>query len=178
HAAVVARRVVKHRHVERAVGRVLSFFTGEHTHVALRAKELRVLRPHGRILRTGAGLEPDEASLTTTVWMAGVFNALLTQGHVSINRLLSTTRSYLGLQRAHGQRVFVELAAGWYLLDVPSAWEVTPSTCRWLYAHAGGLIEVRVVAASDQHAVDLALAVLAGPPARFLVSSHVALNGD
>ena len=32
----------------------------------------------------------------------------VTQGHVSINRLLSTTRSYLGLQRAHGQRIFVE----------------------------------------------------------------------
>jgi cellobiose phosphorylase len=166
------------RHVEREDGRVLSFFAGTDTHVALRAKELRVLRPHGHLLRTGGRLEPDEASLTTTVWMAGVFNALLTQGHVSINRLFSTTRSYLGLQRAHGQRIFVELANGWHLLDVPSAWEVTPNACRWLYAHAGGLIEVRVTAAADRHVLDLALAVLAGPPARFLVSSHVALNGD
>src|SRR4029453_17192416 len=97
--------------------------------VGLRAKELRVLRPHGRILRTGERLEPDEAALTTTAFMAGVFNALLTQGHVSINRLLSTTRSYLGLQRAHGQRLFVELADGYHLLDVPSAWEVSPSAC-------------------------------------------------
>ena len=96
------------RHVEREDGQLLSFFAGARTHVALRAKELRVLRPHGHLLRTGDHLVPDEASLTTTVWMAGVFNALLTQGHVSINRLLSTTRSYLGLQRAHGQRIFVE----------------------------------------------------------------------
>jgi cellobiose phosphorylase len=166
------------RHVEREDDQVLSFFTGVDTHVALRAKELRALRPHGHILRTGAGLEPDEASLTTTVWMAGVFNALLTQGHVGMNRLLSTTRSYLGLQRAHGQRIFVELAGGYHLLDVPSAWEITPNACRWLYAHAGGLIEVRVSAATDRHAVDLAIAVVAGPPTRFLVSSHVALNGD
>jgi cellobiose phosphorylase len=166
------------RHVERDDGCLLSFFTSAETHVALRAKELRVLRPHGHILRTGDRLEPDEASLTTTAWMAGVFNCLLTQGHVSINRLLSTTRSYLGLQRAHGQRIFVELGDGWHVLDVPSAWEVTPTACRWLYAHGGGLIEVRVTAATDRHAIDLAIAVLAGPPARFLISSHVALNGD
>jgi cellobiose phosphorylase len=166
------------RHVEREDGRVLSFFTGAAIHVVLREKELRVLRPHGHLLRTGDALTPDEASLTTTVWMAGVFNALLTQGHVGINRLLSTTRSYLALQRAHGQRVFVELDGGWRLLDVPSAWEVTPAACRWLYAHAGGLIEVRVAAATGRHAVELTIAVLAGPPARFLVSSHVALGGD
>jgi cellobiose phosphorylase len=166
------------RHVERDDGRLLSFFTGAAIHVALRAKELRVLRPHGHLLRTGDALAPDEASLTTTVWMAGVFSALLTQGHVSINRLLSTTRSYLGLQRAHGLRVFVEVDDAWCLLDVPSAWEVTPAACRWLYAHAGGLIEARVAAAADRHAIELTIAVLAGPPARFLVSSHVALNGD
>jgi cellobiose phosphorylase len=166
------------REVEREGGRLHSFFTGADTHVALRAKELGVLRPHGHILRTGDRLVPDEASLTTNVWMAGVFNALVTQGHVSINRFLSTTRSYLGLQRAHGQRIFVELADGWHLLDVPSAWESTTNACRWLYAHAGGLIEVRVAAAADRHELDLTIAVLAGTPARFLVSSHVALNGD
>src|SRR5262249_2336125 len=97
------------RHVERGDGRLLSFYTGAGAHVVLRAKELGVVRPHGHLMRTGTRLEPDESSLTTTVWMAGVFNALLTQGHVSINRFLSTTRSYLGLQRAHGQRIFVEL---------------------------------------------------------------------
>jgi len=166
------------RHVERDGDRVLSFFTGAHTHVVLRAKELRVLRPHGALLRTGDGLTPDEESLTTTVWMSGVFNSLLTQGHVSINRLLSTTRSYLGLQRAHGQRLFVELPDGYRLLHVPSAWEVTPSSSRWLYAHDGGMIEVSLTAGVDRHVLDLRIAVLAGSPVRFLLSNHVALNGD
>jgi cellobiose phosphorylase len=166
------------RHVEGGDGHLLSFFTGPAIHVVLREKERRVLRPHGYLLRTGTALTPDEASLTTTTWMDGVFNALLTQGHVSINRLLSTTRSYLGLHRAHGQRVFVELADGWHLLDVPSAWEVAPEACRWIYAHAGGVVEVRVSASTDRHAIQLTIAVTAGPPARFLISSHVALNGD
>jgi len=110
--------------------------------------------------------------------MAGVFNSLLTQGHVSINRLLSATRSYLGLQRAHGQRLFVESDGGYVLLDVPSAWEVRPDGCRWLYAHAGGLIEVSLTAGTTLHALDLRIAVRTGPPIRFLLSNHIALNGD
>ena len=64
------------------------------------------------MLRTGRALSPDETALTSTVWMAGVFHSMVTQGHVGINRLLSTTRSYLGLFRSHGQRVFVQTARG------------------------------------------------------------------
>jgi len=166
------------RHVERADGKVLSFFAGEATHVALRTKELVVLRPHGRILRTGSRITPDESALTTTAWMSGTFNCLLTQGHVGINRLLSTTRSYLGLQRSHAQRIFVEVDGGWQLLDVPSAWEAQANACRWIYAHAGGRIEVRVTAAEDRHAIDLAIAVTDGPAKRFLVSNHLGIGND
>jgi cellobiose phosphorylase len=166
------------RAVERDGDRLLSFFTGDGAHVVLPAKERGSLRPHGQILRTGARLVPDEASLTTTVWMGGVFHSMVTQGHVSINRLLSTTHSYLGLFRSHGQRIFVELAGGWRLLDVPSAFAMTPSGARWLYKHAGGLIEVRSWAAVDRHELWLAVRVLAGSPCRFLVSNHVAVNGD
>jgi 1,2-beta-oligoglucan phosphorylase len=68
------------RQVEREDACLLSFFTGEHRHVVLKAKELRVLRPHGHIIRTGEGLTPDEASLTSTMWMAGVFNSMLSKG--------------------------------------------------------------------------------------------------
>ena len=166
------------REVEREDARVQSFFTGENAHVVLRAKECAVLRPHAQILRTGDGLVPDEASLTSTVWMGGVFHSLTTQGHVSINRLLSTTHGYLGLFRSHGQRVFVELAGGWQLLDVPSAFEMTPSGARWIYQHAGGTIQVRSWAALERHELWLSLEVLSGAPCRFLVSHHVAVQGD
>lgn len=166
------------RHEEWEAGTLHSFFTDTNRHVVLRAKECKVLRPHGHVLRTGAALVPDEASLTTSCWMSGVFNSLLTQGHVSINRFLSTTRSYLGLQREHGQRIFVETGDGWQLLDVPSAWEVTPSACRWIYAHVGGRIEISVEAAVDRHAIELRISVTAGEPVRFLISNHIAVGGD
>lgn len=177
--ALDALFATERRHVERAAdGRVLSFFHGENRHVALRAKELAVLRPHGQVLRTGTLPVPDESALTSTAWMGGVFHSMLTQGHVSINRCLSTLRSYLGLFRAQGLRVFVELNGRWHLLDQPSAFEMAPDACRWIYRHAGGCIEVRSTARSAPHAFGLDVEVIEGPAMRCLVCLHVALNGD
>jgi cellobiose phosphorylase len=167
------------RHEEHdSKGALLSFFHGRESHVVLRAKELSVLRPHGHILRTGRHLTPDETALTSTVWMAGVFHSMLTQGHVSINRYLSTVHSYLSLFQSHGLRVFVQTEQGWRLLAVPSAFEMSPEACRWLYRFDHGLVEVRAEAQSDPHALTLKLEVHGGPPCRFLISQHVALNGD
>ena len=167
------------RHVERAAdGSVLGFFHAEGSHVVLRAKELAQLRPHGQVLRTGTLPVPDESALTSTVWMGGVFHSMLTQGHVSINRCLSTVRSYLGLFRSHGLRVFVELEGRWHLLDQPSAFEMQPDACRWVYLHAAGRIDVSSRAHSEPHAFGLELEVIEGPAPRCLVCLHVALDGD
>ena len=178
-AAELAAQFGGDRHdVEEVGGELLSFFGAEAAHVVLPAKERACLRPHGQILRSGNRLVPDEASLTTTVWMNGVFHSMVTQGHVAINRLLSTTHSYLGLFRSHGLRLFVEQRGAWHLLGEPSAFEMTPSSARWLYRHGDGLLEVRACAAVDRHELWLTARVLHGAPCRFLVSNHVALNGD
>src|SRR6202044_3655456 len=117
-------------------------------------------------LRSGRHTTPDETSLTSTAWMSGVFHSMLTQGHVSINRMLSTVHSYLGLFRSHGQRVFVELDRNWRLLEVPSAYEMPPSACTWIYRYDRGEIQVRSAAATDAHEMSLVLRVTAGPPLR------------
>jgi cellobiose phosphorylase len=167
------------RHEERDDrGEQLSFFCGAASHVVLRAKELRALRPHGHILRTGRHLTPDETALTSTVWMSGVFHSLLTQGHVSINRMLSTVHTYLGLFRSHGQRAFVQLNGTWWLLDVPSAFEISPERCRWIYVHAALVIEVTAAAHSEPQELTLSIVVTGGAQARFLIAHHLAMNGD
>ena len=163
---------------EEEAGNLLSFFTGANGHVVLKAKELQVLRPHGHLLRTGQHLTPDESSLTSTLWMKGVFNSLLTQGHVSINRLLSTTRSYLNLFLSGGQRIFVEQRGSFHLLETPSAFEITPEGARWLYKHPAGLIEITCTAGAEDPVLSLSIDVLAGAACRFLISHRVALNGD
>jgi cellobiose phosphorylase len=159
-------------------GARLSFFHGAASHVALRRKELRVLRPHGQLLRTGRHLTPDESALASTVWMSGVFHSMLTQGHVSINRFLSAHRSYLGFFRSQGLRVFARLAGEWRLLGVPSAFEMAPESCRWIYRHAAGEIQLRSAARTGPHALSLDIEVTAGSDAAFLVCHHIALNGD
>ena len=166
------------REVEWEKGQLLSFSVGDRSHVVTKAKELSILRPHGHILRTGGDLTPDEAALTSTVWMSGVFHSMVTQGHVSINRFLSTTHSYLSLFRSHGQRLFVEIDNRWRLLDVPSAFEMKPEACRWFYRYAGGLIRFESVACTDHHELRLSIEVLSGPALRCLLSNHVAINGD
>ncbi|MGA7540298.1 MAG: hypothetical protein WBW93_16195 [Steroidobacteraceae bacterium] len=158
-------------------GECLSFFHGDR-HVALRAKELRVLRPHGQLLRTGRHLTPDESALTSTVWMSGVFHSMLTQGHVSINRFLSASHTYLGLFHSHGLRVFAKLAGEWHLLGVPSAFEMAPESCRWIYRHAQGEIQLEAAARGAPHAMTLEIEVTGGAATAFLLCHHVALNGD
>ena len=159
-------------------GQLLAFFTADNAHVVLKSKELQVLRPHAQILRSGYSLVPDEASLTTTIWMAGGFNSLLTQGHVAINRLLSSARSYLSLFRAHGQRIFVESATGWELLDVPSAFVMTHDAGRWIYQQGETAISITTTALTTAHRIELRIDILNGAPRRFLLSHHVALNDD
>ncbi|HEV2270040.1 MAG TPA: hypothetical protein VGR92_11315 [Steroidobacteraceae bacterium] len=156
----------------------LSFFHGADSHVVLRAKELRVLRPHGQLLRTGRHLTPDESALTSTVWMSGVFHSMLTQGHVSINRFLSAHRSYLGFFRSQGLRVFARVGGAWQLLEVPSAFEMAPESCRWIYRHAAGEIRLSSAARSGPHALTLDIEVAEGPDTAFLICQHIALNGD
>jgi cellobiose phosphorylase len=146
--------------------------------VVLRAKELRVLRPHGHLLRTGLHVTPDETGLTSTAWMSGVFHSMVTEGHVSINRFLSTVHSYLGLFRSHGQRVFMQVGDDWRLLNVPSAFEMSPQKCRWIYRHAAGVVQIEAEARSEAHELLLTIEVTAGQPARFLIAHHVALNDD
>jgi 1,2-beta-oligoglucan phosphorylase len=166
------------RHEERDGARLLSFFCGEHGHVVLRAKEARTQRPHGHILRTGQALVPEESSLTSTVWMAGVFHSMVTQGHVSINRFLSTAHSWLGLFRSHGLRILVQVDGRWQLLGVPSAFEMRPGSCRWIYRHAHGAIELTSAVHDGAHALSLRGRVLDGPPLAWMATLHVALGGD
>lgn len=159
-------------------GRLLSFFHADAAHVVLRAKEAAAMRPHGHLLRSGEHGVPDETALTSTVWMAGVFHSMVTQGHVAINRLLSTVRGALGQFVSMGLRMFVDDGSGWQLLGVPSAFEMRPDACRWLYRHAGGLLVVSSGVRHAPHALTFQVRVLQGPPLKLLISQHVVLGGD
>jgi len=159
---------------------LLAFFTTDGSHVVTAAKQGRVLRPHGHLLRSGSTLLPDEPSVCATVWMDGTFCSQLTQGHVSLGAITSVRRSYLGLAPAHGTRLFVRTAptadgatADWTLLGTPSAWQLALDECRWWYAHEGGLIQVTTRVAADDDAVRIGVRVIDGPAVDFLAATHL-----
>ncbi|WP_374971254.1 GH36-type glycosyl hydrolase domain-containing protein [Terrabacter sp. BE26] len=122
-------------------------------------KELAVLRPHGHLLRTGDSFTPDSRSLASTVWMAGTFHSQITRGHVGRNPVATGRRTYLGLQRAHGVRLFVEDADGsWSLLETPSAWFTGLDRCTWWYAGTSGpVLTVTSSAPADEHVLRLSV---------------------
>lgn len=146
--------------------------------VTLAAKERAVLRPHGHMLRTGAALAPDTDLLTSTIWMAGVFASQVSQGHVNRGVAISPRRTYLGLLRAHGLRIFVDRGDGLELLGVPSAWAQRPDRARWVYAVGDSTIEVTATAPTDRNDLLLTLRSDGGPIRRVLVATHVALGDD
>lgn len=162
-------------------GALWSAFLPSGEHLVLPAKERAVLRPHGHLLRTGQHLVPDEAAMTSTCWMGGVFHSMVCQGHVSFNRLCSTAHGLLGQYRSQGLRVFLQGDDGaWCLLGEPSAFVMAEREARWIYRSADGhgVLELRATAAPDAPSLGLTLRVLAGPPRPALVTLHLALNGD
>ncbi|WP_330475549.1 GH36-type glycosyl hydrolase domain-containing protein [Terrabacter sp. C0L_2] len=140
------------------------------------AKELAVLRPHGHLLRTGDAFTPDSRSLASTVWMAGTFHSQITRGHVGRNPVATGRRTYLGLQRAHGVRLFVEDTDGaWSLLEAPSAWFTGLDHCTWWYAASSGpVLTVTSSAPADEHALTLSVGQSGPAPRRVLLAMQVA----
>jgi len=158
-------------------GMVWAFRTNAGEHVTARGKELAVLRPHGQILRTGDAITPEAGTLTSTVWMRGVFASQVTAGHVSLGGLVSGDRTYLGLQDAHGLRAFVRRAGAWELLDVPTAWTLGLDGARWLYDLAGSEVEVATRARVDAHRLEFTIRT-AGDIDRVLLAVQLALGDD
>jgi len=165
-------------HVERANGQDLSFFTPAKSlnrHVVLRDKERLVARRHGAILRSGDRMLPDEDMLCATSWMHGVFGAQLTIGNTSFHKLFSVSRDPYNINRGNGLRMLVDLAAGWRLLTVPSAFEMGLGDCRWIYRLAGRTITVSAIVSSDEPVMQWRV-VVDGDACRFLVFGHLVLG--
>ena len=171
-------RYRRRMHVERASGQDLSFFTpakSHNRHVVLRDKERLVARRHGAMLRSGDAMLPDEDMLCATCWMHGVFGAQLTIGNTSFHKLFSVSRDPYNITRGSGLRMLVDLAAGWRLLTVPSAFEMGLGDCRWIYRLAERTITVSAMVSSEEPAMQWRVAV-DGDACRFLILGHLVLG--
>ncbi|MBN1340849.1 MAG: hypothetical protein JXA03_16090 [Bacteroidales bacterium] len=158
------------RHVEKDNGTLFSFFSGKNNHVVLRAKEVKTDRPHAHIMQANTQLVPDENSMSTTAFAFGVFNSHITQGNTNFNVLLSICTSQFNQSRDSGQRIFIEIDGHYYLLGVPSAFEMGLNHCRWIYKKEKHCFEVVTWTSKNEPRINIAFKVLEGKPLKLLIS--------
>jgi cellobiose phosphorylase len=174
----IAARYPRRTHVEKIEGETLSFFkpgTTVSRHIVLRGKERLVARRHGAILRSGGEMLPVESLLCATCWMHGVFGAQLTLGNTSFHKLFSVSRDPYNITRGSGLRMLVELADGWRLLTVPSAFEMGLGDCRWIYRLGERTLAISAIVASNEAAM-LWRVIVEGEPCRLLIFGHLVLG--
>jgi cellobiose phosphorylase len=166
------------RHEEWEDGRLLSFFTGQHRHVVLKAKEVLADRPHGQILQARTGLTPHDGIISDTCYASGIFNSHVSQGNTNFNILLSISTSQFNLEPSAGQRIIVEMAGLRYLLGVPSAFEMGLSHCQWIYKYGSCRLRVRSWTSPLSLLVNLSFEVLGGSPVGLTLTQEFdPLNG-
>jgi cellobiose phosphorylase len=166
------------RRAEVFEGQLLSFFYGENRHVMLKAKEILTDRPHGHIMHTGSELYPDENIMSDTAYACGVFNSHISQGNTNFSVLLSVNTSPFNTSVESGQRIFVETGGRYYLLGIPSAFEMGLHHCRWIYKSAGNAFEVRTMVSVHTPEIWTEFRVLEGEDVRLIITHDFdALNG-
>jgi cellobiose phosphorylase len=158
------------RHKEIENGKLLSFFCKENNHVILKAKEILVDRPHAHIIQTNTCLKPNENIVSTNPYAYGVFNSHLTQGNTNFNIFLSVCSSQFMLTPEAGQRVFVKIDGQFYLLGVPSAFEMGLNHCRWIYKFGNHCFQIRTWTSTSKPQVNLDFKELNGNPVDLLVT--------
>jgi 1,2-beta-oligoglucan phosphorylase len=178
-SAEITAKYPNRLHDERQGDALLSFFTpdGPHNrHVVLAAKERQMKRRHGAILRSGESILPDEATLSATCWMHGVFAAQLTIGNTALHKLFSVSRDPYNITRASGVRILADRGEGWQLLTVPSVFEIGLSDCRWIYRLPDGdEITVQAIVPADDAAMQWHLSA-SGKPCRFIIFGHAVMG--
>ena len=129
-------------HEEIIDDKLVSFFYGDNRHVVLKEKEFYVERPHGHIMMSGCSIDYSDVRLSSTSYIYGLFNSLISIGNTSFSRVISGTRNPLNVFKSSGQRVFVKIDGEYRLLGLPSAFEIGKNYCNWFYKDGDILIEV------------------------------------
>ncbi|MDZ4725881.1 MAG: hypothetical protein SH817_06980 [Leptospira sp.] len=166
------------REVEQGLdGHVFSFFTNQATHVVLQEKEFLCLRPHGQILRTGRKNILSESSLTATSYLSGIFLSQLTQGHTSLNTFISRNSTYTGQFLSQGFRIFIRESENWNLLDTPTFGVMRLNSFEWVYVWKSLILKIKIES-TESNEINFELNIIKGEDRDFLLSFHIALDGD
>ena len=147
------------RFSEENQGHLLSFFygdtQGESRYVTLAGKERLLERSTGHMVSTGNNQNFENAVMSSTHCMYGVFNSHIVLGNTSFNKLLGVERTSLNMFKFSGQRVWVKEGEEYRILTMPSAYEIGLNFSRWIYKYQGGYIIITSFSSQEQIAVQL-----------------------
>lgn len=155
---------------------LLSFFTDDYNHIALKEKEGQLERQHGQILLTGQELSVDNPILATTSWMVGVFNAQVVLGNTSMNKLFTNTRNHLNVLKTQGQRIYVKINDTFRLLTMPSLFEIGFNHTKWIYKTKDETFIVTNLSSSQSSDVKLTIETASGKAYAYKVTNQIALH--
>jgi cellobiose phosphorylase len=136
---------------EKEEGKLLSFFTNDHSHIVTQHKELLTERPHGTIITTCFDTKKVNSNLiTSTNYMYGLFHGQTVIGNTSFHKFLSTPRGLLNIQKNSGQRLYVKIEGVYRLLTLPALYEMGMNYSRWFYMMPEDLLIVTAFAAANK----------------------------
>jgi cellobiose phosphorylase len=161
---------------ERDGDELLSFFTGTYEHIVLKAKELRMERPHGHILMSGDNVKLTDRVLTSTNYMYGIFHSQITVGNTSFNKLMTNARNALNVLKTSGQRIYAEIDGSYRLLTMPSLFEIGFNYARWHYVMKDDTLIVTAWTKTDATELALETVSKSGKSYRFLVTNQISMN--
>jgi 1,2-beta-oligoglucan phosphorylase len=156
--------------IEKLKGKMLSFFKSDGSHVILKSKETLADRPHGHIIQANTSFKPDQRVMSTTCFATGVFNSHITQGNTNFNVLLSVNTSQFNLNTGTGQRVFVEIEGKYFLLGIPSAFELGLNHCRWIYKFDDHILQLRTWTGISAPDIYFDIKIIRGQALKFLIT--------
>lgn len=158
-------------------GQLLSFFTSDHVHVVLQAKELMVERPHGHIITTLLNdKKVNHNQITSTNYMYGIFNGQTVVGNTSFHKLLSTPRGLLNILKNTGQRMYIRYEGVYRILTLPAAYEMGVNFARWHYRVDDDILTVTSFSSARQPDIALQVQSRLGRCYDFLVTHQLVMG--
>ncbi len=166
------------KHVEKVDGKITSFFTDKHAHVVTYQKELLVERQHGHLLISGDLLSGKELTMASTNWMFGIFASHIVLGNTNIQKLNNDLRNPLNLQKISGLRIYLNKNETYYLLAIPSIYEMGINYTKWIYELENDTLTVISHVKLDSFQQRLTIQSKNGLQYDILITNQLAMGGN
>ena len=154
-------------------GKLLSFFTKDSSHVVLKEKELKEERTTGSIIINNGLKVVNEDIMCNTSFMNGVFLSHISYINSNFGKFLSSNREQLNVVKISGQRIMIKHKSVYYLLGMPSLFEMGFNYSKWIYKLPFDVITICVTIDKEKPYISLSLKAKSKSSYDFLVVSHL-----